>query len=144
MSTDQLEDRGPHWGRISLRQIAVSKEARGPPVVTLHSVPDPKIIQQRDLFVSYKQGAYQALNHYLNVKWGLFEQGWPDATLCSIAFGIEDTMNGIRCGLGKECMATMSDLRVRAVRLVKTERTHMIYGRSTNRSWQGLELQGDA
>ncbi|MCP3663660.1 MAG: hypothetical protein GY696_14425 [Gammaproteobacteria bacterium] len=25
---------------------------------------------------------------------------------------------------------------------MKTERKHMIYGRSTNRSWQGLGLQG--
>ncbi|MCP3661871.1 MAG: hypothetical protein GY696_05140 [Gammaproteobacteria bacterium] len=40
-------------------------------------------------------------------------------------------------------MATISDLRVRGVQLVKTERTHMIYGQST-RSWQGQELQGDA
>ncbi|MCP3661942.1 MAG: hypothetical protein GY696_05495 [Gammaproteobacteria bacterium] len=149
MSADQLEDRGARWGHISLRQIAVSKRARGPPVVTLHSVPDPEIIRQRDLFLSYEQGADQALNHYLNVNWGLFEQGWPDPTRRSIAFGIEDTVNGIqnravRNGLDKECMATPSDLRVRAVQLVKTERTHMIYDQSTNRSWQGLELQGDA
>ena len=75
LSADQLEDRGARWGRISLRQIAVSKEARGPPVATLYSVLSPEIIRQRDLFVSYEQGADQALHHYLNVKWGLFEQG---------------------------------------------------------------------
>ncbi|MCP3666953.1 MAG: hypothetical protein GY696_31415 [Gammaproteobacteria bacterium] len=78
MSADQLEDRGARWGCISLEQIAVSRKARGLPVATLYSSPSPETIQQRDLFISYEQGADQTLKHYLKVKWGLFEQGWPD------------------------------------------------------------------
>ncbi|MCP3667038.1 MAG: hypothetical protein GY696_31865 [Gammaproteobacteria bacterium] len=33
MSADQLEDRGARWGCISLEQIAVSRKARGNPVL---------------------------------------------------------------------------------------------------------------
>ncbi|MCP3667037.1 MAG: hypothetical protein GY696_31860, partial [Gammaproteobacteria bacterium] len=115
-------------------------------MATLYSSPSPKTIQHRDLFVSYEQGADQTLQHYQKVKWGLFEQGWPDPIGRSIAFGIEDTINGfynltVRNGLNKERPPTMSRLQVRAVRLVKAERTCMIHCKFTNESWQGLELQ---
>ncbi|MCP3665179.1 MAG: hypothetical protein GY696_22220 [Gammaproteobacteria bacterium] len=69
-----------NWGRISLEQIEVSMKARGPPGVALYSDPDPVAIEQRDLFLSYQQGMDQAITHYLNVKWSLFEQGWPDSS----------------------------------------------------------------
>ena len=121
----------------------------GPPLVALYSDPDPGAIKQKDLFLSYQQGIDQAITHYLNVKWSLFEQGWPNPARRSIAFGIEDNVNGIhnrtiRKSLDKECVATFSALFSRVVQRIKTERTHMSYGKSFNKSWQGLELQGDA
>ena len=76
----------------------------------------------------------QAITHYLNVKWSLFEQGLPDPSRSSITFGIEDAVQGIH-----NCA-----VRCRAVQRVKTERQHMQYGKSFNQSLQDLELQGGA
>ena len=95
MSADQLEDRGARWGCISFEQIAVSREARGWPTATMYSGPSPVTAQHRDWFISYEQGAYQNLQHYLKTKWGLFEQGWPVPIRCSTAFCIEDTISGL-------------------------------------------------
>ena len=139
MSADQLEDRGARWGCISFEQIAVSREARGLPVATMYSSPSPETIRHRDLFVSYEQGTYQILQHYLKIKWGLFEQGWPDPIRRSTAFCIEDTISGlynpaVRNGLNRARPPSMSSLQIRAARLVEAERTHMIRGRSTYKS----------
>ncbi|MCP3661678.1 MAG: hypothetical protein GY696_04155 [Gammaproteobacteria bacterium] len=101
------------------------------------------------MFLSYQQGMDQAATHYLNVKWSLFEQGWPDPARRSIAFGIEDAVQGlhnhaVRCSLDKECVATFPILCSKAVQQVIKERQIMHTGKSLNQPWQGLELQGDA
>ncbi|MCP3666854.1 MAG: hypothetical protein GY696_30900 [Gammaproteobacteria bacterium] len=143
MSADQLEERGARWGCILLEQIAVSREARGLPVATMYSSPSPETIRHRDLFVSYEQGTYQILQHYLKIKWGLFEQGWPDPVGRSIAFCIKDTISGfynpvVRNGLSRARPPTTSYLQIRAALLEEAERTRLIQGNSTNEFWQGL------
>ncbi|MCP3664962.1 MAG: hypothetical protein GY696_21110, partial [Gammaproteobacteria bacterium] len=146
MSAWQLEDRAARWGHISLEQLEARMDARKQPGIALYPGTDPGSTEQRDLFRSYKQGMNQAVTHYLKVKWSLFEQGWPDPTRRSIAFGIEDIVQGIynravTCSLDKECVRTFQDLLDRAVVQVWRERRAMHDGKSCNQSWHGLDLQ---
>ena len=144
MSALQLEERGARWGHISMEQLETSMEARKQPGVSFYPDTGPGSTEQRDLFWSYQQGMAQTVTHYLNVKWSLFEQGWPDLAWCSIAFGIEDTIQGIRCSLDRNCVDTFQVLCSRAVHQVMRERETMRDGKSWNRSWHGLQIQGNA
>ncbi|MCP3666003.1 MAG: hypothetical protein GY696_26485 [Gammaproteobacteria bacterium] len=134
---------------ISLEQIETSMEARKQPGVYFYPETDPGSTKQQDLFRSYQQGMDQVVTHYLNVKWSLFEQEWPDPARCSIAFEIEDAVQGIhnravRCSLDRDCVETFQVLCSRSVHQVMRERKTMRDRKSWNQSWHGLELQGDA
>ena len=149
MSAWQLEERAACLGHISLEQLEASMEARKQPGIALYPGSDPGSTEQQDLFRSYEQDVNQAVTHYLEVKWGLFERGWPDPARRSIAFGIADSVQGIyngavSCSLDHECIRTFKDLLDRVVILVWRERKAMRTKTSYNESWQGLDLQGNA
>ena len=146
MGPDQLEARGARWGCTFFEQIAVSREARGWPIMSRYSGPSPATSRQREWFVSYEQGADQILQHYLRIKWDLFTQGWPDPLGRSTAFGIEETISGLHHPTIRQAMylaspPSMAILEQTAVQRVNTERLALIHCIATHRVWEGLELE---
>ncbi len=142
MSTWQLEKRAARWGHISPGQLEASVKDREQSGVTPPpGQADISPSKHRDLFRSYEQGVNQAVTHYLEVKWALFKQGWPDPAERSIAFGIADSVQGIcnRCSLDRECILNFKDLLRRAVILVRRAVCNVA---SYSQSWHGLDLQG--